>query len=123
MIQDEVDFLLLSPASTTGWDTVLQDAQTAGTQVILFDRKLEADESMYVAVEAHDDDVAVLAVGDAVGVQSGHGAPGHAVVLRVDHVEGLAGVAQQMIQDEVDYLLLSPASTPAWDTLRGPGCG
>ncbi len=54
MIQDEVDFLLLSPASTTGWDTVLQDAQTAGTQVILFDRMLEADESMYVAAVVSD---------------------------------------------------------------------
>ena len=54
MVQDEVDFLLLSPASTTGWDTVLQDAQTAGTQVILFDRMLEADESMYVAAVVSD---------------------------------------------------------------------
>ena len=54
MIQDEVDFLLLSPASTTGWDTVLQDAQTAGTQVILFDRMLEADESMYAAAVVSD---------------------------------------------------------------------
>lgn len=54
MIQDEVDFLLLSPASTTGWDTVLKDAQAAGTQVILFDRMLEADESMYVAAVVSD---------------------------------------------------------------------
>ena len=54
MIQDEVDYLLLSPASTTGWDTVLQDAQAAGTQVILFDRMLEADESMYVAAVVSD---------------------------------------------------------------------
>lgn len=54
MVQDEVDFLLLSPASTTGWDTVLKDAQTAGTQVILFDRMLEADESMYVAAVVSD---------------------------------------------------------------------
>ncbi|MBD5161650.1 MAG: substrate-binding domain-containing protein [Oscillibacter sp.] len=54
MIQDEVDFLLLSPASTTGWDTVLQDAQKAGTQVILFDRMLEADDSMYVAAVVSD---------------------------------------------------------------------
>ena len=30
MVQNEVDFLLLSPASTTGWDTVLKDAQAAG---------------------------------------------------------------------------------------------
>ncbi len=54
MVQDEVDFLLLSPASTTGWDTVLQDAQAAGTQVILFDRMLEADESMYAAAVVSD---------------------------------------------------------------------
>ena len=54
MVQNEVDFLLLSPASTTGWDTVLQDAQAAGTQVILFDRMLEADESMYVAAVVSD---------------------------------------------------------------------
>ena len=54
MIQDEVDFLLLSPASTTGWDSVLQDAQAAGTQIILFDRMLEADESMYVAAVVSD---------------------------------------------------------------------
>ena len=54
MVQDEVDFLLLSPASTTGWDTVLQDAKAAGTQVILFDRMLEADESMYVAAVVSD---------------------------------------------------------------------
>jgi len=54
MIQDEVDYLLLSPASTTGWDTVLADAAAAGTQVILFDRMLEADESMYVAAVVSD---------------------------------------------------------------------
>ncbi len=54
MIQDEVDYLLLSPGSTTGWDTVLKDAQDAGTQVILFDRMLEADESMYVAAVVSD---------------------------------------------------------------------
>ena len=54
MIQNEVDFLLLSPAATTGWDTALQDAKDAGTQVILFDRMLEADESMYAAAVVSD---------------------------------------------------------------------
>ncbi len=49
MIQDEVDYLLLSAAGTSGWDTVLKDAQTAGIQVILFDRTIDADESLYVA--------------------------------------------------------------------------
>ncbi len=48
-IQDGVDYLLLSAADVSGWDTVLQDAQAAGTEVILFDRTIEADESLYVA--------------------------------------------------------------------------
>ena len=48
-IQDEVDYLLISAAATTGWDSVLQDAQDAGIQVILFDRTIDADESLYVA--------------------------------------------------------------------------
>ena len=45
-IQDGVDYLLLSAADTAGWDTVLQDAQNAGTRVILFDRVIDADESL-----------------------------------------------------------------------------
>ncbi len=53
-IQDEVDYLIISPASTTGWDTVLADAEAAGTQVILFDRMLEADDSMFLAAVVSD---------------------------------------------------------------------
>ncbi len=48
-IQDEVDYLLLSAADTAGWDTVLKDAQNAGVKVILFDRTIDADESLYEA--------------------------------------------------------------------------
>ena len=48
-IQDEVDYLLISAAGTSGWDTVLKDAQDAGIQVILFDRTIDADPSLYVA--------------------------------------------------------------------------
>ncbi|MCR5656379.1 MAG: ABC transporter substrate-binding protein [Butyrivibrio sp.] len=48
-IQDEVDYLLLSAADTAGWDSVLQDAQDAGIKVILFDRTIDADESLYEA--------------------------------------------------------------------------
>ena len=53
-IQDEVDYLLLSAAGTSGWDTVLQDAQDAGIQVILFDRTIDADEGLYVASVVSD---------------------------------------------------------------------
>ena len=48
-ITDEVDYLLLSAADTSGWDSVLQDAKTAGVKVILFDRTIDADKSLYEA--------------------------------------------------------------------------
>ena len=48
-IQDEVDYLLLSAADTAGWDSVLKDAQSAGVKVILFDRTIDADPSLYEA--------------------------------------------------------------------------
>ncbi|MBE5853319.1 MAG: sugar ABC transporter substrate-binding protein [Lachnospiraceae bacterium] len=48
-IQDGVDYLLLSAADVSGWDGVLQDAADAGIEVILFDRTIDADESLYVA--------------------------------------------------------------------------
>ncbi len=48
-IQAGVDYLLLSAADVSGWDTVLQDAQDNDIKVILFDRTIDADESLYVA--------------------------------------------------------------------------
>ena len=48
-IQDGVDYLLLSAADTAGWDSVLKEAKEAGVQVILFDRTIDADPSLYVA--------------------------------------------------------------------------
>ena len=55
-IQDEVDYLLLSAADTAGWDSVLKDAQAAGVEVILFDRTIDADESLYAASIVSDMD-------------------------------------------------------------------
>ncbi|MBP3718464.1 MAG: ABC transporter substrate-binding protein [Eubacterium sp.] len=55
-IQDGVDYLLLSAADTSGWDSVLKDAQDAGIQVILFDRTIDADESLYAASIVSDMD-------------------------------------------------------------------
>ena len=48
-IQDDVDYLLLSAADTAGWDSVLKDAKDAGVKVILFDRTIDADSSLYEA--------------------------------------------------------------------------
>ncbi len=48
-IQDGVDYLLISAADTAGWEPVLQDAQTEGIGVILFDRTIDASEDLYAA--------------------------------------------------------------------------
>ncbi len=48
-IQDEVDYLLISAAGTSGWNNVLKDAQDAGVRVILFDRTIDASPSLYEA--------------------------------------------------------------------------
>lgn len=55
-IQDEVDYLLLSAADTSGWDSVLQDAQDAGIGVILFDRTIDASDELYLASIVSDMD-------------------------------------------------------------------
>ncbi len=48
-ISQEVDYILLSPITEDGWDTVLKEAKDAGIPVILFDRRLKVeDESLYV---------------------------------------------------------------------------
>ena len=55
-IQDGVDYLLLSAADTSGWDSVLKDAQDAGIRVILFDRTIDAPEDLYEASIVSDMD-------------------------------------------------------------------
>lgn len=49
LIQNGVDYLLLSAQDTAGWETVLQDAKDAGVKVILFDRTIDAPEDLYEA--------------------------------------------------------------------------
>lgn len=56
MVQDEVDYLLLSAADTAGWDGVLKEAKDAGIKVVLFDRTIDADESLYEASVVSDMD-------------------------------------------------------------------
>ena len=46
----QVDYIVFSPITESGWDTVLQEAKDAGIPVILMDRKIEvADESLYTS--------------------------------------------------------------------------
>lgn len=47
-ISQRVDYIVLSPLTEDGWDTVLQEAKEAGIPVILIDRKVNVeDQSLY----------------------------------------------------------------------------
>lgn len=48
-IEQELDYICIAPIQSAGWDTVLQEAQDAGIPVIIADREIAADASMYDA--------------------------------------------------------------------------
>src|SRR4051812_40382020 len=53
-IAQKVDVIAFSPVVETGWDTVLQEAQAAKIPVILTDRSVTADPSLYVGLIGSD---------------------------------------------------------------------
>lgn len=49
-ISQRVDYIIFSPVTESGWETVLQEAKDAGIPVILVDRKASvSDDSLYTA--------------------------------------------------------------------------
>ena len=46
-IEQELDYICVAPIETAGWDTVLQEAQDAGIPVLVVDRSVDADPSLY----------------------------------------------------------------------------
>ena len=99
-VTDEVDYLLLSAAGTSGWDSVLQDAKTAGIKVILFDRTIDADPSLYEASIVSD----MRKEGDtAMEWLVKQNLPEYKII----HIQGVMGSAAQIgrsgaLQDMVD---------------------
>lgn len=53
-IADGVDYLLLSADDTADWKSVLKNAQDVGVRVILFDRIIDVDKSLYDAAVISD---------------------------------------------------------------------
>ena len=88
-IQNEVDYLLISAAGTAGWDSVLQDAQNAGIYVILFDRTIDADPSLYVASIVSD---MALEGETAVNWLASQGLEEYNII----HIQGVMGSAAQI---------------------------
>ena len=87
-VTDGVDYLLLSAADTAGWDTVLKDAQNAGVKVILFDRTIDADPSLYEASIVSDMDKEGQTAVDWLAKQG-------LSEYNVIHIQGVMGSAAQ----------------------------
>ena len=62
-IQQEVDYICIAPIETAGWDTVLKEAQDAGIPVLIVDRSVDADPSLYETQIGCD----MVAEGEAAG--------------------------------------------------------
>ncbi len=54
LAQGEVDAIILAPVIESGWDEVLQEAQDFGVPVVIVDRNVDADESLYVTRVSSD---------------------------------------------------------------------
>ena len=88
-IQDEVDYLLISAAGTSGWNNVLKDAQDAGVRVILFDRTIDAPDSLYEASIVSDMAQEGKTAVDWLASQK-------LPVYNVIHIQGVMGSAAQI---------------------------
>lgn len=52
--QGDVDAIILAPVLESGWDEVLQEAADAGIPVVIVDRNVDADPSLYVTRVSSD---------------------------------------------------------------------
>ncbi len=53
-IAQQVDAIIIAPVIETGWDQVLSEAQAAGIPVVIIDRNVTADESLYLTRVSSD---------------------------------------------------------------------
>jgi simple sugar transport system substrate-binding protein len=52
--QGDVDAIILAPVISSGWDDVLQEAQDAGIPVVIVDRNVDSDPSLFVTRVSSD---------------------------------------------------------------------
>jgi galactofuranose transport system substrate-binding protein len=53
-IEQKVDAIILAPVIETGWTQILQEVQAAGIPVVIIDRNVTADESLYLTRVSSD---------------------------------------------------------------------
>jgi len=95
-IQQDVDYIVLSPRVETGWDSILQEAGEAGIPVIVTDRYIkEVDRNLYAAFIGSDfrgeGDKAAVWLEEFLEDQGRAEEP-----LRIVHIQGTIGSSAQI---------------------------
>jgi ABC-type sugar transport system substrate-binding protein len=110
-ISQKVDVISFSPVVTTGWDTVLKEAQAAKIPVILTDRQVDSDPSLFVTLVGSDF--------EAEGERAAHllekvlQAAGNPSPVNIAVLEGTTGSAPA-IERAKGFKKVMDASDPSW---------
>ena len=108
-ITNEVKYILVSAAETTGWDEVLKEAKEAGIKVFLFDRMIECDPSLYTAAVVSDmrkEGETAVAWLESLNLDE----------YKILHIQGQLGSAAQIGRS--DPLVEKCNSDPKWTIVR-----
>ncbi len=108
-IHEGVDYLLLSAADTSGWKMVLKEARDAGVKVILFDRSIAADESLYEASIVSDMEKEGQTAVDWLAEQNFES-------CNIIHIQGVMGSAAQ--QGRSVALEKKAATESGWNIVK-----
>ncbi|SDB51762.1 simple sugar transport system substrate-binding protein [Pseudobutyrivibrio sp. YE44] len=95
-IQQDVDYIVLSPIVETGWDTVLSEAKAAGIPVIICDRNVVVEnESLYTAFVGSDfkaeGDAAIAELESMLSLEEDASKE-----LNIVHIQGTIGSSAQL---------------------------
>ncbi len=95
-IQQDVDYIVVSPRTETGWNSILQEAKDAGIPVIVIDRDIDAaDRNLYTTYVGSDfrkeGEKAVMWLEDLLQIQGRTQEP-----VRIVHIMGTLGSSAQI---------------------------
>ena len=105
-IQQEVDYIVICPVQEAGWDVVLQEAQDAGIPVIIADRTVSADPSLYSCFIGTDSKAEGVQAGEWLAEQL-DGAEANILVI-----EGSVGASAAIGRTEASTRVV--AEHPEW---------
>lgn len=115
-IQQNVDYIVVSPRTETGWTSILQEAKEAGIPVIVIDRDIEvSDRSLYAAYVGSDfrkeGEKAVMWLEDLLEIQGRTQEP-----VRIVHIMGTLESSAQIGRS--DALNQAVGRHSNWEIIR-----